>query len=95
MAFRTNLPIGFSVLRSRPFLKQFDSNNNASRVADPWARPCNIRRGRPRRLRWIGAVEKDCLVIITKNWRSLTAGRGGWKRLVQKTLAHTEPSHHG
>ncbi|GFX57089.1 hypothetical protein TNCV_2963691 [Trichonephila clavipes] len=45
------------------------------------------RRGRIR-LRWIYVVEEDCLVLKTKNWRTLAASTGGWERLVENVLAH-------
>ena len=58
------------------------------------AKPLNTRRrGRPK-LRWVDAVEEDCFVLKTRNWRSLAASRGGWKRLVQKALAHPGLSRH-
>ncbi|GFS52081.1 hypothetical protein TNCV_1104961 [Trichonephila clavipes] len=46
----------------------------------------NTRRGRYR-LQWIVAVEEDCLVLKTKNRKSLAAYRDGWKRLTQKAFA--------
>lgn len=52
------------------------------------------RRGRPK-LRWVDAVEEDCRVLRSKNWRSLAASRGGWKKLVQKALAHPGLACHG
>ncbi|GFU59282.1 uncharacterized protein TNCV_4198051 [Trichonephila clavipes] len=45
------------------------------------------RKGRPN-LRWIDGLEKDLLVLRTKNWRTLARRRLAWKRLLEKTKAH-------
>jgi hypothetical protein len=58
------------------------------------AKPMHTRRrGRPKR-RFVDAVEEDCKVLRTRNWRSLAASRGGWRKLVQKALAHPGLARH-
>ncbi|GFS78513.1 uncharacterized protein TNCV_3147651 [Trichonephila clavipes] len=42
---------------------------------------------------WIDDLEKDLLVLRTKNWRTL-AGRLAWKRLLEKAKAHLGLSRH-
>ncbi|GFU51918.1 uncharacterized protein TNCV_3734231 [Trichonephila clavipes] len=44
------------------------------------------RKGRPN-LRWMDSLEKDILVLKTKNWRTLAARRLAWKKLLEKTNA--------
>ncbi|GFX25422.1 uncharacterized protein TNCV_1424061 [Trichonephila clavipes] len=40
-------------------------------------------------LRWIDGIEKDLLVLRTKNWKTLAGRRLAWKRLLQKAEAQT------
>ncbi|GFS78561.1 uncharacterized protein TNCV_3147931 [Trichonephila clavipes] len=58
------------------------------------AQPIGSRRkGRPN-LRWIDDLEKDLLVLRTKNWRTLAGRRLAWKRLLEKAKIHPAlPSH--
>ncbi|GFS52608.1 uncharacterized protein TNCV_4852351 [Trichonephila clavipes] len=44
------------------------------------------RRGRPNL--WIDGIEKDLLVLRTKNWRTLARRRLAWKRLLEKAKDH-------
>ncbi|GFV54452.1 hypothetical protein TNCV_2865361 [Trichonephila clavipes] len=37
--------------------------------------------------RWIDGLEKDLLVLRTKNWRTPTGRRLAWKRLLEKAKA--------
>ncbi|GFX95670.1 uncharacterized protein TNCV_4885961 [Trichonephila clavipes] len=45
-------------------------------------------------LRWIDDLEKDLLVLRTKNWRILARRRLAWKRLVEKAKTHPGLSSH-
>ncbi|GFU67575.1 uncharacterized protein TNCV_1643241 [Trichonephila clavipes] len=45
------------------------------------------RKGKPN-LRWIYDLEKDILVLRTKNWITLAGRRLTWKRLLEKAKAH-------
>ncbi|GFX68846.1 uncharacterized protein TNCV_3865451 [Trichonephila clavipes] len=45
------------------------------------------RRDRPN-LRWIDGLEKDLLVLRTRNWRTLAGRRLAWKRVLEKAKAH-------
>ncbi|GFU75029.1 uncharacterized protein TNCV_3752801 [Trichonephila clavipes] len=49
------------------------------------------RKGRPN-LRWIDGIEKDLLVLRTRNWRTLAERRSAWKRLLEKAKTHPEVS---
>ncbi|GFT17458.1 uncharacterized protein TNCV_4807131 [Trichonephila clavipes] len=51
------------------------------------AQPIGSRRKSRPNLRWIGGLEKDRLVLRTKNWRTL-ARRLAWKRLLENSNAH-------
>ncbi|GFX05693.1 uncharacterized protein TNCV_3198101 [Trichonephila clavipes] len=52
------------------------------------AQPMGKRRnGRPY-FRWIDDLEKDILVLRTRNWRTLAGRRMAWKRLHEKAKAH-------
>ncbi|GFU24361.1 uncharacterized protein TNCV_942531 [Trichonephila clavipes] len=50
-------------------------------------------KGRPN-LRRMDDLEKDLLVLKTKNWRTLAGRRLAWKRLHEKANAHTGLSSH-
>ncbi|GFV53643.1 uncharacterized protein TNCV_1042511 [Trichonephila clavipes] len=52
------------------------------------------RRGRIN-LRWIDGLEKDLLVLRTRNWRTLAGRRLAWKRLLEKAKAHPGLCHRG
>ncbi|GFW39028.1 hypothetical protein TNCV_1830201 [Trichonephila clavipes] len=53
------------------------------------AQPIDLqRKGRPN-LRWIDGLEKDLLVLRTKNWRTPTG-----RRLLEKAKAHSGLSSH-
>ncbi|GFX71746.1 uncharacterized protein TNCV_4131921 [Trichonephila clavipes] len=45
------------------------------------------KKGRPD-LRWNNGLEKDLLVLRTKNWRTQLGRRLTWKRLLEKAKAH-------
>ncbi|GFW32309.1 uncharacterized protein TNCV_674681 [Trichonephila clavipes] len=49
------------------------------------------RKGRPN-LGWIDGLEKDLLVLRTRNWRTLARRRLDWERLLEKAKAHPWPS---
>ncbi|GFY10270.1 uncharacterized protein TNCV_2629491 [Trichonephila clavipes] len=51
------------------------------------------RKGRPN-LRWIDDLEKDLLVLRTKNWRTLAGRKMAWKRLLEKAEVHPGLSSH-
>ncbi|GFV99058.1 anaphase-promoting complex subunit 1 [Trichonephila clavipes] len=51
------------------------------------------RKGRPN-LRWIDGLEKDLLVLRTRNWRTLAGRRLAWKRLLEKAKTHPGLSCH-
>ncbi|GFU27584.1 uncharacterized protein TNCV_283021 [Trichonephila clavipes] len=51
------------------------------------------RKGRPN-LRWIDGLEKDLLVLRTRNWRTMAGRRLAWKRLLEKAKAHPGMSCH-
>ncbi|GFV29604.1 uncharacterized protein TNCV_329701 [Trichonephila clavipes] len=58
------------------------------------AQPIGTRRkGRPN-LRRIDGLEKDVLVLRTKNWRTLARRRLAWKRFLEKAKAHPGLSSH-
>ncbi|GFS77286.1 uncharacterized protein TNCV_3758701 [Trichonephila clavipes] len=58
------------------------------------AQPIGTRRkGRPN-LIWIDGLEKDLLVLKTKNWRTLAGRRLAWKRLLEKATAYPGLSSH-
>ncbi|GFV76876.1 uncharacterized protein TNCV_689471 [Trichonephila clavipes] len=58
------------------------------------ARPIGTRiKGRPN-LRWIDGLEKDLLVLRTRNWRTLAGRRLAWKRLLEQAKAHPGLSCH-
>ncbi|GFW15123.1 uncharacterized protein TNCV_172701 [Trichonephila clavipes] len=58
------------------------------------AQPTGTRRkGRPN-LRWIDGLEKDLLVLRTRNWRTLAGRRLAWKRLLEKAKDHAGLSCH-
>ncbi|GFW60324.1 uncharacterized protein TNCV_1844041 [Trichonephila clavipes] len=50
-------------------------------------------KGRPN-LRWIDDLEKDLLVLRTKNWRTLEGRRLAWKGLLEKAKVHPGLSSH-
>ncbi|GFU04273.1 uncharacterized protein TNCV_863791 [Trichonephila clavipes] len=59
-----------------------DENRTTKKVFN--AQPIGTRRkGRPN-LRWTDGLEKDLLVLRTKNWRTLAGSRLAWKRLLEK-----------
>ncbi|GFV01151.1 uncharacterized protein TNCV_1010721 [Trichonephila clavipes] len=63
-----------------------DENRTTKKVFN--AQPIGTRRkGRPN-LRWIDDLEKDLLILRTKNWRTLARRRLAWKRLLEKARAH-------
>ncbi|GFW91335.1 uncharacterized protein TNCV_737491 [Trichonephila clavipes] len=48
------------------------------------AQPIGTRKkGRPN-LRWIDGLEKDLLVLRTRDWRTLAGRRLAWKMLLEK-----------
>ncbi|GFT79380.1 uncharacterized protein TNCV_604031 [Trichonephila clavipes] len=56
---------------------------------------CNAQRRKDRpNLRWIDGLEKDLLVLRTRNWRTLAGRRLTWKRLLAKAKAHPGLSCH-
>ncbi|GFU01809.1 uncharacterized protein TNCV_1523151 [Trichonephila clavipes] len=58
------------------------------------AQPIGTRRkGRPN-LRWMVGLEKNLLVLRTKNWRTLAGRRLAWKMLLGKDKAHPGLSSH-
>ncbi|GFX03287.1 uncharacterized protein TNCV_3555151 [Trichonephila clavipes] len=58
------------------------------------AQPIDTRKkGRPN-LRWIDGLEKDLLVLRTKNWRTLAGRKLVWKRLLEMAKVHPELSSH-
>ncbi|GFY01071.1 hypothetical protein TNCV_5075381 [Trichonephila clavipes] len=59
-----------------------------------YAQPIGIRKkGRPN-LRWIDDLEKDLLVLRTKNWRTLARRRLAWKSLFEKAEDYPGLSSH-
>ncbi|GFU75900.1 uncharacterized protein TNCV_3522041 [Trichonephila clavipes] len=52
------------------------------------------RKGRPI-LKWVDGLEKDLLILRTKNLRSLAGSRLVWKRLLEKAKAQPDLSSHG
>ncbi|GFY28871.1 uncharacterized protein TNCV_4720031 [Trichonephila clavipes] len=48
--------------------------------------PIGTRRKDRPNLRWIAGMEKDILVLRTKNWRILAGRRLAWKRLLEKAM---------
>ncbi|GFT40624.1 uncharacterized protein TNCV_3007981 [Trichonephila clavipes] len=48
------------------------------------AQPIGTRRKSGPNMRWIDDLEKDLLVLKTKNWRTLAGRRLAWKRLLEK-----------
>ncbi|GFV29599.1 uncharacterized protein TNCV_329651 [Trichonephila clavipes] len=49
--------------------------------------PIGTRRKFRPNLRWIDGLEKDLLVLRTKNWRTLAGRRLAWKRLLENPKA--------
>ncbi|GFY35101.1 hypothetical protein TNCV_5044761 [Trichonephila clavipes] len=43
---------------------------------------------------WIDGLEKDLLVLRTKNWKTLAIKRMEWKRLLEKAEVHLGLSSH-
>ncbi|GFU01933.1 hypothetical protein TNCV_1524231 [Trichonephila clavipes] len=39
-------------------------------------------------IHWVDGLEKDLLVLRTRNWRTLAGRRLAWKRLLEKAKAH-------
>ncbi|GFW45362.1 uncharacterized protein TNCV_4734691 [Trichonephila clavipes] len=58
------------------------------------AQPTGTRRKGSPNLRWIEDLEKDLLVLRTRNWRTLAGRRLAWKRLFEKAKAHPGLSYH-
>ncbi|GFV38731.1 uncharacterized protein TNCV_4420991 [Trichonephila clavipes] len=52
------------------------------------AQPIGTRRKGRLNFRWIDGLEKDLLVLRTRNWRKLAGRRLAWKRLHEKAKAH-------
>ncbi|GFU70358.1 uncharacterized protein TNCV_2916211 [Trichonephila clavipes] len=69
-----------------------DENRTTKKLFN--VQPIGIRRkGRPN-LRWIDDLEKDLLVLRTKNWRTPAIRRLAWKSLLDKAKAHLGLSSH-
>ncbi|GFS78784.1 hypothetical protein TNCV_3149241 [Trichonephila clavipes] len=58
------------------------------------AQPISSRRKDRPNLRWIDGLEKDLLVLRTKNWKTLAWRKLYWKRLLEKAKAHPALSSH-
>ncbi|GFT24253.1 uncharacterized protein TNCV_2064771 [Trichonephila clavipes] len=58
------------------------------------AQPIGTRRKVRPNLRWMNSLEKDLLVLRTKNWRTLAGRRLAWKRLLEKAKVHLGLSSH-
>ncbi|GFX77246.1 uncharacterized protein TNCV_5063791 [Trichonephila clavipes] len=58
------------------------------------AQPIGTRRKGRTNLRWIDGLEKDLLVLRTKNWRTPVGRMLAWKRLLEKAKAHPGLSNH-
>ncbi|GFW44179.1 uncharacterized protein TNCV_3855401 [Trichonephila clavipes] len=69
-----------------------DENRTTKNVFN--AQPIGTRRNGEPNLRWIDDLEKDILILITKNWRSLPRRRMAWKRLLEKAKVHPRLSSH-
>ncbi|GFW66122.1 uncharacterized protein TNCV_1710211 [Trichonephila clavipes] len=52
------------------------------------AQPIGTQRRGKTNLRWIDGLEKDLLVLRTRNWRTLARKSLPWKRLLEKAKAH-------
>ncbi|GFV67487.1 uncharacterized protein TNCV_4621681 [Trichonephila clavipes] len=52
------------------------------------AQPSGPRRKDRQNLRWTDGLEKDLLVLRTKNWRTLAGRRLTRKRLLEKARVH-------
>ncbi|GFY27647.1 uncharacterized protein TNCV_910981 [Trichonephila clavipes] len=63
-----------------------DKDHTTKKVFD--AKPFGIRRKGKPNLKWTEGLEKDLLVVRTKNWRTLAGRRMALKRLLEKTKAH-------
>ncbi|GFU89199.1 uncharacterized protein TNCV_2896471 [Trichonephila clavipes] len=58
------------------------------------AQPIGTRRKVRLNLRWIDDLEKDLLILRTRDWRTLAGRRLAWKRLLEKAKAHPGLSCH-
>ncbi|GFV25362.1 uncharacterized protein TNCV_1146331 [Trichonephila clavipes] len=58
------------------------------------AQPTGTQRKGRVNLRWVDDLEKDLLVLRTRNWRTLAGRRLAWKRLLEKAKAHPGLSSH-
>ncbi|GFU89909.1 uncharacterized protein TNCV_163941 [Trichonephila clavipes] len=56
--------------------------------------PIDAQRKGRQNLRWIDGLEKDLLVLRTKNRRTLARRRLAWKRLLEKAKTHPGLSSH-
>ncbi|GFW73196.1 uncharacterized protein TNCV_484221 [Trichonephila clavipes] len=63
-----------------------DENRTTKKVFN--AQPISTRRKGMSNLEWIDGLEKDLLVLRTKNWRTLARRRQAWKRLLEKVKSH-------
>ncbi|GFV91057.1 uncharacterized protein TNCV_1249391 [Trichonephila clavipes] len=71
---------------------RMDENRTTKKVFN--AQPIRTRRKGRANLRWIDGLEKDLLVLRTKNWRTLARRRLTWKRLLDRAKAHPGMSSH-
>ncbi|GFW78705.1 hypothetical protein TNCV_4261281 [Trichonephila clavipes] len=69
-----------------------DENRSTEKVFN--AQPIVTWRNSMRNLTYIDGLEKDILVLRTKNWRTLAERRLASKRLLEKAKAYLELSSH-
>ncbi|GFW33289.1 uncharacterized protein TNCV_2859661 [Trichonephila clavipes] len=58
------------------------------------AQPISTRRKGGPNLRWIDDLEKDLLVLRTKNWRTIAVRRLPWERFLENAKAYPGLSSH-
>ncbi|GFX41270.1 uncharacterized protein TNCV_2219681 [Trichonephila clavipes] len=59
------------------------------------AQPISTRRKGMSNLRWIDGLDKDLLVLRTRNWRTLRGRRMAWKRLLEEAKVNPGLSCYG
>jgi hypothetical protein len=65
---------------------RMNGNRNTKRIFN--SKPMGTsKRGGPN-LRWIDCLERDPLILRTRNWRTLAETTSAWKKLLEKARAH-------
>ncbi|GFT53451.1 uncharacterized protein TNCV_3324411 [Trichonephila clavipes] len=73
-------------IKSVGHVVRMDEDRSAKKVFS--AQPSGIRKKGKPNLRWIDGLEKDLLILKTKNWRTQAGRRLDWKRVPETAKAH-------